>query len=340
MVVATVAGAQPIPVGCGAMQRSNQAYQGPSSSLPEVRAIIRTSRDITLCPINLQTEGWIEGLGGAHTAYGNSAATIDFTEDATDYARYTTTGKHWAIYFPVYPGVGAWEDLGNTTSEVTLVAPPSGDGPSDPLPCDTDPAWPGCNSPIIVDLANNGYQLTSVEDGVSFDLDGDGVPEQVAWTEANSDDVFLAIDRNGNGVIDNGSELFGNHFPLSSLSNGEAHPPADNGFEALKYLQAGSYGVSRQDDRIDGHDAAFARLLFWRDANHNGISEPEELTSVTEAGLLALSTQYRKSRRVDQHGNEFRLRAWSFWSDGGRRPVYDVWLRTQYSPRVTPAATQ
>ena len=70
------------------------------------------------------------------------------------------------------------------------------------------------NCPIIVDTANDGYHLTSVEDGVRFDLDADGTPELVAWTRPGSDDAFLAIDRNGNGRIDDGTELFGNHTPV------------------------------------------------------------------------------------------------------------------------------
>ena len=85
----------------------------------------------------------------------------------------------------------------------------------DPPPdmCATDPAWPGCNSPLVIDTKGNGFKFTSASDGVMFDIDADGVPDRVGWTKNDSDDAWLAIDRNGNGVIENGSELFGDVTP-------------------------------------------------------------------------------------------------------------------------------
>jgi len=47
-------------------------------------------------------------------------------------------------------------------------------------------------SPIVISLSRNGYHLTSASDGVAFDLDASGSPEQIGWTSANSDDVFLS----------------------------------------------------------------------------------------------------------------------------------------------------
>ena len=216
-----------------------------------------------------------------------------------------------------------------------MVAPPSGGGgggggggscPDDAeFRDDASRAGNGCDSPIVVDVAGDGFALTSVRRGVSFDLDADGTPEQVAWTRAGSDDAWLALDRNNNGTIDSGAELFGNHTPAFADT---PDPMTENGFVALRFTGHPSYGggSSRFDDRIDVADAIFGRLLLWTDRNHNGFSEPDELTRLSETHVAAISTDFRESRRKDRHGNEFRLRARSWWSDGSMHPVFDVWL--------------
>ena len=74
-----------------------------------------------------------------------------------------------------------------------------------------------------------------------------------------------------------------------------------NGFEALKFVESAAYGASERNGVIDARDAAFSRLVLWRDLNHNGLSEPDELQPVTESGLEAISTDYKNSqaRRQD-----------------------------------------
>jgi hypothetical protein len=177
-----------------------------------------------------------------------------------------------------------------------------------------------CNfaTPIVLDVSDNGYDLTDFRGGVQFDLKGNGKRRQMSWTSAGSDDAFLALDRNGNGLIDNGVELFGNHTPQRATG-------PRNGFEALRELDGNGDGA------IDGGDTVYPALLLWTDRNHNGESESTELTSLTESGIVSIALDYRESKRVDRHGNMFRLRS-RVRGEGGPF-AYDVYLLLAESAR-------
>jgi hypothetical protein len=161
----------------------------------------------------------------------------------------------------------------------------------------------GSCSPIVIDVLGNGFSLTNVPNGVTFDLEGKGNPRQCAWTATDSDEAWLALDRNNNGAIDDGKELFGNVTAQEPQAGMER-----NGFLALAEYDKPTNG-GNADGKINQQDFIFSRLRLWQDANHNGVSETGELKTPVELGLQKLELDYKESRRVDQHGNQFKYRA-------------------------------
>jgi hypothetical protein len=172
--------------------------------------------------------------------------------------------------------------------------------------------------PLILDLDGDGVALTSAAGGVVFDMTGAG-PARTAWV-SGSDDALLAIDLNGNGRIDDGSELFGDAFTLGGQR-------ARDGFEALA-LADSPRNAGNGDGRVDPRDKLYDRLLLWRDANRDGVSQAGELSSLRSAGVEALGTQQRTRSLTDRHGNDLSAQG-SFIRAGQAGRMFDACLTSR-----------
>jgi len=177
--------------------------------------------------------------------------------------------------------------------------------------CSCDPA----SSPVILDMAGNGYSLTDSDNGVEFDFDGDGWPEQTSWTRGDSDGAFLVLDRNGKGQIDNGGELFGDR--TNQPACGERQ-----GFHALASFDKPGLG-GNQDGVVSPADEIFSRLRLWTDANHDGVSQAAESKTLAESGVAWIDLNAKEPRHRDRYGYQFRYRC-KVQTSNGRRYAYGV----------------
>ena len=106
-----------------------------------------------------------------------------------------------------------------------------------------------------------------------------------------SDDGLLVLDRNNNGTIDNGRELFGDSTQLSSGGN------VADGFAALADLD------SNADGQIDANDTQFGSLKVWRDLNQDGISQADELSTLEQQNIASISLTKTANNQLLPDGN-------------------------------------
>ena len=167
--------------------------------------------------------------------------------------------------------------------------------------------WCGCVSyptPILIDVDGDGFNLSSSASGVAFNLNNIGGRKKLAWTTLGSDDAWLVLDRNQNGTIDDGAELFGDVTTQPPLQVGESK----NGFRALAEFDKAANG-GNGDGEITQADVVFSSLRLWQDSNHNGISETAELRPLFALNVVSLDLDYKVSKRTDRNGNRFNFRA-------------------------------
>jgi hypothetical protein len=167
----------------------------------------------------------------------------------------------------------------------------------------------GWSSPILLDLDRNQFHLSG--DPVPFDLNADGVREMTYWTRGDHRDAFLCMDRNGNGQIDDGTELFGN---TTVLTNGLR---ARHGYLALGEFDESHLG-GNFDGKITPEDALFDSLCLWIDSNHDGQSETWEIFSLQDLGVAAINLDHRISPREDPLGNLLLYKGTAWIESGGK----------------------
>jgi hypothetical protein len=166
-------------------------------------------------------------------------------------------------------------------------------------------------TPLALDLNGDGVRALGAQPGVVFDIDADGKRERTGWLSAS--DAWLALDLNRNGLIDDGSELFGSGTRLPDGTN------ASEGFAALRALDGNA------DRTIDARDAAFADLRVWRDRDVDGKTQPGELAPLSSLGIQSLSLDATPAARLD-HGNWFGLFGSYTTTDGATHELADLWL--------------
>ena len=181
---------------------------------------------------------------------------------------------------------------------------------------DKDPRDPEReSSPIVIDLNNDGINSMKLDYTVKFDLDNNGFKESTGWVFG--DDALLAIDKNGNGIIDNGSELFGNKT-ISNNNYSYTDKNANNGFEVLAKYDSNNDGV------IDANDAEFDKLLLWQD-NGNGITEDGELIKLSDK-VKSINLNY-KNVTIDNNTNTIRQSSTAVLNDGTEVRADDIWFK-------------
>jgi len=187
--------------------------------------------------------------------------------------------------------------------------------------------------PLAIDLDGDGIEtvgIGSTGQPITFDHNADGVRTGSGWV--SGDDAWLVLDRNANGTIDTGRELFG----VDTLkANGQL---ATSGLDALRDLDTNLDGL------FNASDAAFAQVQLWRDANQDGISQASELTSLAAQGIASISLSGTTATTNLNNGNTVGATTTVTRTDGTTTRAYD--LNTAHNPffrsfttAVTPSAT-
>jgi hypothetical protein len=175
-------------------------------------------------------------------------------------------------------------------------------------------------TPIVLDLDGNGLHTLAASHGVHFDLAASGVAHQVGWV--SSGDGLLVRDLNGDGLINDGRELFG---MATQLASGDR---AGDGYAALRALD------SNHDGKLSAADAHFSELKVWVDANSNGVADAGELKSLADLGIVSMDLTAQTGSHGD-NGNVVAQSSSYTTADGQTHQMADVWFAKADTGAVT-----
>jgi len=156
--------------------------------------------------------------------------------------------------------------------------------------------WIQRSDPLTLDLDGDGLETTGIDPNnpILFDHDGDGTANATGWVKP--DDGYLVFGRNENGLIDNGTELFGDSTPLLD-ENGEVVGQAADGFAALAAEDTNGDGI------VDSNDANWDKLRVWQDLNSDGKTDEGELKTLEELGIAGFHVAKEENTQVLADGN-------------------------------------
>ena len=193
-------------------------------------------------------------------------------------------------------------------------------------PDDNDPENPPPRDPLAIDLNRDGTHTLKLNGALNFDIDGNGFKEATGWI--SPEDAFLAYDRNENGIIDDGTELFGDKT-VTNTTFGYTSKTAANGFEALKAFD------SNNDNIIDEKDEKFDKLLLWQDKNSNAVTDKGELKTLREHNIKSIDLNYKNINSTN-NGNFIRQTSKVMFNDGTTTTADDIWFSVDLKDTIQP----
>jgi trimeric autotransporter adhesin len=229
----------------------------------------------------------------------------------------------------VGPAGGAWSNGGQIISGlpglgITLTTKDDDDDDNDDDTAPWATPFDGAERlicPLMIDLDGGGIQTISREQGVYFDHNQSGYAERTGWIAGN--DGFLVWDKNNNGIIENGNELFGE---FTYLSTGQW---ANNGYRVLGDMDENDDGV------VDASDSHWTDIKVWVDQNYNGISELGEVHSLSEYSIASIGTTYAYDpNAVDDNGNLPTMVGQYTFANGQTGVTIDYMLRVDHQDTV------